>query len=456
MPNRDPKEQQEFDRLVAIINEGVTVWNDWRDSHPGMAIDLSDVQLRGADLRGINLTGAILWHADLRGSNLVEANLINAQLGSANLTAADLRRANLDSVPQRENGRWSIGTDLEAANFSGADLRSASLRGADLTNTSFYNANLQSASLCGVFSYPAADFSNANLRGADLKFASLARANLTRADLRDADLRGSDLRGATLFDANLDEADLRGADLSRSRFPRLESLGIGMGWTKPLPELVATLLPGGRPSERVHIERTKLTNANLRGADLRGTFRKGADLARADLRGAELRFDHPLWIGWLLAGMVSLFGANNWLVYIVLYAVTGVSFGHLYCSRHWRTGFLVGLPLFFWSLLTPGRVTISAITLAVSTLSVRVGGLLDIETKHVLSRDRSQLKVRTGDTIRYRARKGDQRTSVIANITKDGKPIEEAYLLSRSHRVTCYVIELQDGELIAPHLVAFN
>ncbi len=223
MPNRDPKEQQEFDRLVAIINEGVTVWNDWRDSHPGMAIDLSDVQLRSADLRG-----------------------------------------------------------------------------------------------------------------------------------------------------------------------------------------------------------------------------------------AELRFDHPLWIGWLLAGMVSLFGANNWLVYIVLYAVTGVSFGHLYCSRHWRTGFLVGLPLFFWSLLTPGRVTISAISLAVSTLSVRVGGLLDIETKHVLSRDRSQLKVPTGDTIRYRARKGDQLTSVIANITKDGKPIEEAYLLSRSHRVTCYVIELQDGELIAPHLVAFN
>ena len=80
MPNRDPKEQQEFDRLVAIINEGVTVWNDWRDSHPGMAIDLSDVQLRGADLRGINLTGAILWHADLRGSNLVEANLIRVRL----------------------------------------------------------------------------------------------------------------------------------------------------------------------------------------------------------------------------------------------------------------------------------------------------------------------------------------------------------------------------------------
>jgi len=55
MPNRDPKEQQEFDRLVAIINEGVTVWNDWRDSHPGMAIDLSDVQLRSADLRGAEL-----------------------------------------------------------------------------------------------------------------------------------------------------------------------------------------------------------------------------------------------------------------------------------------------------------------------------------------------------------------------------------------------------------------
>src|SRR2546428_13623673 len=74
MPNRDPKEQQEFDRLVAIINEGVTVWNDWRDLHPGTASDLRGVPLRGADLPGVKLKGGILLARDLPGANLFEAN----------------------------------------------------------------------------------------------------------------------------------------------------------------------------------------------------------------------------------------------------------------------------------------------------------------------------------------------------------------------------------------------
>src|SRR6266571_2903397 len=97
--HRTPEEKQAFDRLVAIINQGVTVWNYWRDLHPGVQIDLSDVALSGADLRGINLRGAILWDADFRGSCLIEADLTNAQLGRADLTEADLREANLDSIP---------------------------------------------------------------------------------------------------------------------------------------------------------------------------------------------------------------------------------------------------------------------------------------------------------------------------------------------------------------------
>jgi uncharacterized protein YjbI with pentapeptide repeats len=124
------------------------------------AIDLSETDLREANL---------CW-ANLRGTDLREANLCEANLRGADLRGADLREANLCEA----NLCWA---DLREANLCGADLHEANLREADLRE-----ANLREANLCW-----------ANLRGTDLREANLCEADLRGANLREADLRGADL-----------------------------------------------------------------------------------------------------------------------------------------------------------------------------------------------------------------------------------------------------------------------
>ena len=80
------------------LKEGVEAWNKWRKDKPKIKRDLTEANLRKADLGYASLTGAVLERADLK-----EANLFGADLRGANLRRADLAEAN-----------------LEAANFTGA------------------------------------------------------------------------------------------------------------------------------------------------------------------------------------------------------------------------------------------------------------------------------------------------------------------------------------------------
>ncbi len=70
--------------------------------------NLSEANLRGADLSEANLSEANLRGADLSEANLYEANLRGADLSGANLSEANLR-----------------GADLYEANLRGADLSGA-------------------------------------------------------------------------------------------------------------------------------------------------------------------------------------------------------------------------------------------------------------------------------------------------------------------------------------------
>ena len=74
-----------------------------------------DYDLSNANLRGANLSDADLSDADLRGAGLSNANLSDADLSNANLSNADLR-----------------GAGLSNADLSNADLRGANLSDADL------------------------------------------------------------------------------------------------------------------------------------------------------------------------------------------------------------------------------------------------------------------------------------------------------------------------------------
>jgi len=103
-------------------------------------LDLTEVDLVGANLRGAFLErarfdganlehadfmGASLVHADFRGANLRHAHLRQTRLDSANLVGADLQEASL---------RLAV---LRQANLLGAKMRDATLVGADLTGAQF-------------------------------------------------------------------------------------------------------------------------------------------------------------------------------------------------------------------------------------------------------------------------------------------------------------------------------
>lgn len=150
---------------LAMLEEGVEAWNQWRKLHPQIRIDLSGADLRNLDLQGINLANA----------NLERTNFAHADLRHANLASANL------------GGVCLAFTDLDHSILAYANLTDADLRAANLNRASLEDANL----------------SYANLTHASLEGASLAYANLTRANLTDTDLIGVNLQAANLDGANV-------------------------------------------------------------------------------------------------------------------------------------------------------------------------------------------------------------------------------------------------------------
>lgn len=158
-----------------ILQQGVAVWNEWREENPDAQINLIWATLSGIDLRGANLRGASLIGADLKEADLREADLSYTNLDYAHLSMANLSRGCLS----------------ETSAFK-ADLLGANLRGANLSHANLFDADLS---------------------GANLSKAILAMANLTRANLINADLSYANLLGAILVETNLEGSILTGCNI---------------------------------------------------------------------------------------------------------------------------------------------------------------------------------------------------------------------------------------------------
>jgi uncharacterized protein YjbI with pentapeptide repeats len=70
-----------------LLREGVEVWNRWRAENWLVKPDLSNGNLRNADLQEINLHEADLRLADLQGINLCRVDMRQAHLRGVNLSA---------------------------------------------------------------------------------------------------------------------------------------------------------------------------------------------------------------------------------------------------------------------------------------------------------------------------------------------------------------------------------
>lgn len=195
---------------LAILKQGVAVWNKWIYENRGVRIDLTQANLRRYDLRKVDLIGARLTNANLYGADLQQAQLVVADLHGTDLRLADLRWANLQSADLSESNLSEA--DLNLANLSDANLNLANLSEASLSRANLENVSLTNAKLRGAY-LSVANLYGANLSGADLSSANLGEATLYKANLSNANMYRTFLQGAILVHANIDKAKLTGSSV---------------------------------------------------------------------------------------------------------------------------------------------------------------------------------------------------------------------------------------------------
>jgi hypothetical protein len=130
---------------VAVLEQGIKVWNTWRSRHPEIHPDLrkanlSETQLIGADFRRTNLSGANLHGAILSSVRLDDSDLSDADLGDACLSYTDLGRTDLSGADLRHANLCH--TNLSGANFRETDLTDANVSHAILRETLFIDVDL--------------------------------------------------------------------------------------------------------------------------------------------------------------------------------------------------------------------------------------------------------------------------------------------------------------------------
>ncbi|MEO0356974.1 MAG: pentapeptide repeat-containing protein, partial [Pseudomonadota bacterium] len=164
------------------LNRDMT--REWRGYRNNQLIALDKPDLSNADLRGANLVAAKLPGISLEGAILVGAVLRRAQMEGANLWGAQMKGAILF-------GAQMEGANLFEAQMEGADLREAQMEGADL-----FEAQMEGA----------------NLRGAQMEGANLRGAQMTSVLWSGAALRGALFHDTVLTDArDLTQTQLDGA-----------------------------------------------------------------------------------------------------------------------------------------------------------------------------------------------------------------------------------------------------
>lgn len=173
---------------------------------------------RNADLKDAILNRVNLSGLDLDGANFAKAYLIGADLHRTMLKGADLSYANLSNAI------------LEAANMDGGVLKGTILFNANLRASSLVKADLLEAGL-----------EQSNLRQSTLYGASLIRTNLGGADLSEADLLGDGFYG--IANADLSEANLSGANLEASKVSISQlSQSYSLSYCKGLPDSIRNVL----------------------------------------------------------------------------------------------------------------------------------------------------------------------------------------------------------------------
>lgn len=208
---------------LKILQQGVRVWNEWREANPAVMPDLVGASLAGKDFSEANFQAAQFCYTDLTRTDLSFADFRLADLIGANLTGSFLKRVNLGQ---------------------------ASLDSASLVEAKLYEAELVGAYLPG---------------------ANLRRAHLNSADLHFADLSGADLTGAALDGAHFDSANLENADLTQATVGFTLFLNIDLSSVKGM-DTIFHRAPSSVGLETIYFSKGNIPKNFLRGAGVPETF----------------------------------------------------------------------------------------------------------------------------------------------------------------------------------------
>ena len=113
---------------LAILRQGVEVWNKWRKENPNIEIELtsanlSDLNLSEIDFIRANISGVNFSGTDLTGADLMDTKVWNANLDNASLSGAIIFGADF------------IGTSFVNTDFTGAILGVTVFGDIDLSQT---------------------------------------------------------------------------------------------------------------------------------------------------------------------------------------------------------------------------------------------------------------------------------------------------------------------------------
>ena len=191
---------------------------------------MEDVE--GYEKMRANLDGADISNTDLRFANLKDANLNGDNFYKSDLREADLRRALLFH-----------------SNLSYADFREAKLDGANIVNSSL------------IF----ADFSDANLTGTCLVDSNLLNADLECANLNWADLRNCNLHHADFRCCNFWHGNLVGAKYVPYIPLRCPSDGAFIGWKRVKDVLIKLEIPADAKRSSATTHKCRCDKAKVLG-----------------------------------------------------------------------------------------------------------------------------------------------------------------------------------------------
>lgn len=211
---RSPELREDIQAALTVIGR-----RDTDKDLENQTLNLSNTDLRGAELREANLQMVNFYQANLQRTILTKAQLQGADLGKANLQQANIIEANIQ----------------------GAILTEAQLQGAFFNRTNLQQSDLMAANLEG------AQLSSANLQKALLKLANLQSTRLCHAQLQGADIRRSDFSGASLLDANMEGAYIELADFRNAHHLTQEQIDSAQGQAR-LPEYLKNQRNGSNPN----------------------------------------------------------------------------------------------------------------------------------------------------------------------------------------------------------------